>query len=238
MRKISGEKIMMITGVRIGESAARDQRIALSCSRDTGECGQGWFQISTPEAIADTLAPLLHWRLCHVYDWIYFSQDKHGYDVSDIAVIYGEGDVRTGCIECNLASRDVSLERLIRNPEWQYLKPLLELKPLYKELKLAFWRKRKTKPEICKSGKISKNIQRMGPLTMEGRSYGLEKVLDIQRRAKIDLINDEEEERIREMWAYDVWPEKWSKEDIDAIFPFDFIQLEDGKFIVQPLLIR
>jgi DNA sulfur modification protein DndC len=39
LRKTSGEKILMITGVRIGESVARDQRIALSCSRDTGECG-------------------------------------------------------------------------------------------------------------------------------------------------------------------------------------------------------
>jgi DNA sulfur modification protein DndC len=131
------------------------------------------------------LAPLLHWRLCHVYDWLYFEQDRHGYKVvSDIAVIYGEGDVRTGCIECNLASRDISLERLIRNPEWTHLKPLLELKPLYKELKMACWRKRKLKPEKNKDGSFSKNIQRMGPLTMDGRSYGLERILNIQNRAK------------------------------------------------------
>lgn len=38
-----GQKILMITGVRVGESAARDQRIALSCGRDGAECGQGWF---------------------------------------------------------------------------------------------------------------------------------------------------------------------------------------------------
>jgi hypothetical protein len=37
----------MLTGVRIGESAARDQRIALSCTKDGGECGQGWFQQTT-----------------------------------------------------------------------------------------------------------------------------------------------------------------------------------------------
>ena len=47
-RESCGEKLLMLTGVRIGESAARDQRIALSCSKDGAECGQGWFQISTP----------------------------------------------------------------------------------------------------------------------------------------------------------------------------------------------
>ena len=52
LRNRSGEKILMLTGVRIGESAARDQRIALSCSRDGAECGQGWFQQKTPQAIA------------------------------------------------------------------------------------------------------------------------------------------------------------------------------------------
>lgn len=72
LREQAGQKLLMLTGVRIGESAARDQRIAVSCSKDSGECGQGWFQVSTPESIADTLAPLLHWRLCHVYDWLYF----------------------------------------------------------------------------------------------------------------------------------------------------------------------
>jgi len=72
MRGYREEKLLMLTGVRLGESAIRDQRIALSCSRDAGECGQGWFQMSTNDAIADTLAPLVHWRLCHIYDWLYF----------------------------------------------------------------------------------------------------------------------------------------------------------------------
>ncbi|ASC69476.1 hypothetical protein XM38_004030 [Halomicronema hongdechloris C2206] len=41
----------------------------MSCTRDGGECGQGWFQQTTSSAVADTLAPLLHWRVCHVWDW-------------------------------------------------------------------------------------------------------------------------------------------------------------------------
>jgi DNA sulfur modification protein DndC len=237
LRERTGEKLLMLTGVRLGESAVRDQRIALSCSKDSGECGQGWFQTSTPSAVADTLAPLLHWRLCHVYDWLYFEQGRHGYDVSDIAVIYGDGDVRTGCVECNLASRDTALEHLIRDPDWEHLRPLLELKPLYAELKNPKWRKRKIDPEIRQDGQYSENVQRMGPLTMEGRAYGLERVLGIQQRAGVDLINQVEEARIRELWALDTWPNKWSSDDANATDLHDALSVENGQIIRQSLLV-
>lgn len=237
LREQSGEKMLMLTGVRMGESAARDQRIALSCSKDSGECGQGWFQTATDNAVADTLAPLLHWRLCHVYDWLYLD-DRHEYDVSGVAAVYGEDDVRTGCIGCNLVDHDAALQRIIRNEKWAHLSPLLELKPLYRELTKAKWRKRKAEPEILKNGKPSKSGQRMGPLTMAARKYGLDKVLDIQRRAGVDLINAEEEAAIRNMWARNVWPNKWSDADISAAAPIDRIIADGDHVIRQALLVR
>lgn len=238
LREMVGEKLLMLTGVRLGESAARDQRIAVSCSKDSGECGQGWFQTATPEAIADTLAPLLHWRLCHVYDWLYLNDDCHGFDTSAIAAIYGEDDIRTGCVGCNLASRDTALERLLRSPQYQHLRPLLELKPLYAELTKAKYRKRKIEPEMRQDGQWSRNVQRLGPLTMEARAYGLERVLDIQRRAGVDLVNREEEQRIREMWRLDVWPRKWSSTDADGDTPLDAMRLTlDGALAVQPRIV-
>jgi DNA sulfur modification protein DndC len=237
LREQAGEKLLMLTGVRMGESAARDQRIALSCSKDSGECGQGWFQTATDSAIADTLAPLLHWRLCHVYDWLYLD-DRHKYDVSGIAAIYGDEDVRTGCAGCNLVDRDTALERLVKNPAWAHIAPLLELKPLYRELTKSKWRKRKAEPELRKDGKYSKNGQRMGPLTMAGRKFGLDKVLDIQRRAGVDLINAEEEAAIREMWQTNTWPNKWSDQDIDANKPIDLAISDGSRIIRQALLVR
>ena len=237
LRERIGEKLLMITGVRLGESAARDQRIALSCSQNRGECGQGWFQRAADDAVADTLAPLLHWRVCHVFDWLYFDS-RHGYDVSGIAAVYGDTDVRTGCVGCNLASRDVALERLVRSPQWEHLRPLLELRPLYAELAKPRWRKRKIAPERLTSGKMGKNAQRMGPLTMEGRAYGLERVLDIQARAQVDLINAAEEARIREMWALDMWPQRWSSDDANATEPIDILVVDHGMVVArQPLLI-
>jgi DNA sulfur modification protein DndC len=201
--------------------------------------GQGWFQVGTPESVADTLAPLLHWRLCHVYDWLYFEPERHGLDTSGIAAVYGEDEVRTGCVGCNLASRDNALERLVRQPEWEHLRPLLEIKPLFAELKMAKRRKRKAEPEMRQDGKWAQNVQRLGPLTMEARSYGLERVLDIQRRARVDLINADEEQRIRELWAANTWPNKWTGEEVNGDKLLDALTVNGyGEIISQPILME
>ncbi len=237
IRQAAGEKLLMLTGVRLGESAARDQRIALSCSRDSGECGQGWFQTAPPDSVADTLAPLLHWRLCFVYDWLYFD-DRHGYDVSGIADIYGEDDVRTGCVGCNLTSRDTALERLLRNPAWAHLSPLLELRPLYTELTMSKHRKRKAEPEMRQDGKWSQNAQRLGPLTMEARLYGLGRVLDIQERAGVDLVNSEEEARIRELITLNTWPNRWDGTEVVGDELLDAVTIDAfGDIVTQPRLV-
>lgn len=237
VRRAAGEKLLMLTGVRLGESAARDQRIALSCSRDSGECGQGWFQTAPPDSVADTLAPLLHWRLCHVYDWLYFD-DRHGYDVTGIADIYGEDDIRTGCVGCNLASRDTALERLLRNPQYGHLAPLMELRQLYTELTMAKHRKRKAEPELRQDGQWSQNVQRLGPLTMEARAYGLERIKDIQSRARVDLIDAAEEARIRELWALNTWPNRWDGTEPVGSQLLDSVTINAlGDIIVQPVLV-
>ncbi len=212
LREHYQEKFLMLTGVRIGESAARDQRIALSCSRDGSECGQGWFQTTTPAAVADTLAPLLHWRVCHIWDYLQFHAPRFGFPTQPIAEIYGgsekeEINTRTGCVGCNLASRDVALDTVLKLPEWAYLAPLQGLRPLYAELTRPESRLRKDGTDRRKDGTLTANPMRLGPLTMEARIMGLERVLTIQRevntsarrrqRPLIDLINQEEEARIR-----------------------------------------
>jgi DNA sulfur modification protein DndC len=225
LRARAGEKLLMLTGVRLGESAARDARIITSCSRDGAECGQGWFQEATPEAIADTLAPLLHWRVCHVWDWLMWFAPADGFATAQVAKVYGvdesqESNARTGCIGCALASQDHALRAVIKTPGWEYLAPLLRLKPLYGELSFEHrHRLRKAEAEYRKDGSMAMNPQRVGPLTMEAREYGLSVVLGVQaeiniaaralNRPEISLINDEEEARIRELIAAGTWPRGW-----------------------------
>ena len=229
LRQERGEKFLMLTGVRIGESAARDQRIALSCTKDGGECGQGWFQQTTSTAVADVLAPLLHWRVCHVWDWLVQADVELGYPTFDIAEVYGHDpqddlgetesiNARTGCIGCPLVQEDAALERVLANPKWTYLAPLRQLRPLYWEVKKPQYRLRKH-GEVKKDGSLAKKQGRLGPLTLETREWMLGEILRIEAEVnagsaqagqpEICLINAEELARIHELIAAETWPEKW-----------------------------
>lgn len=219
------EKLLMITGVRLGESAARDERIALSCSKDGAECGQGWLQQSAKEGLNDTLAPLLHWRVCHVWDWLNFFAPDEGFPTQMIAESYGgdeatEINARTGCVGCNLASRDLALETILKKypKTWGYLSPLLKLRAIYAEMKKPENRLRKH-GERKKDGSLAANQGRLGPLTFDARLYFLEQVMKIQddiwisaetqNRPKPELISHEEYWRIIELIEAKTYPNGW-----------------------------
>jgi DNA sulfur modification protein DndC len=238
LREQYGEKFLMLTGVRIGESAARDQRIAVSCSKDGAECGQGWYQEATPESVADVLAPCLHWRVCHVWDWLTFHAPGQGFPTQVIGEVYGgdektEINARTGCVGCNLASKDTALDTVLKR-----------LRPLYADIIRPQYRLRKDGTDRRKDGTLAANPMRMGPLTMEARRMGLAEILAIQGevnavadalgRPCIDLINQEEHSRILELIEANTWPQKWTGNEIrgDAMIPQ---VVADG--IVQPLLL-
>lgn len=217
-------KLLTITGLRIGESAMRDGRIFASCGRDGGECGQGWLQQTDRTDLTDTLAPLLHARVCHVWDILTFLAPEWGLPTGEIGRIYGgeekdEINARTGCVGCNLATKDTALETVLRTmPEWSHLSPLLHLRTLYAALKKPANRIRKN-GERRQDGSLAKNQGRMGPLMMEARRWGFEQVMEIQDeinttavglgRPGYTLINAEEAAFIRECWLNNVWPDGW-----------------------------
>lgn len=247
-----GEKILMLTGVRQGESAIRDNRIAMSCGRNGAECGQGWYQETLPDALCDTLAPILHWRVCHVWDWLQIMapmQEFGGWDTRSLAEAYGgeeaeEINARTGCVGCPLASRDTALDAMVRQPQWAYLQPLKELRPLWRRLREAENRKRMRAGEKRKDGSLSANQHRMGPIVLEVRLEALDCVLEIQARVNkaaaelgrpaLDLLNSEEEARIRELISAGTWPRRWKGDEPRGDEPFEE-HLGDG--FVQGVLV-
>ena len=237
LREESGEKVLMLTGVRVGESAARDARISLACGKNGSECGQGWFQETTPESVADTLAPILHWRVCLVWKWLRDYAPGLGYPTQLIAESYGgdeaeEVNARTGCVGCNLASRDVALETIIRNPKWAHLKALMGLREVYAELKKPKNRLRKDGSERRKDGVLSSNPNRMGPLTLEARRWGLEQIKAIQASARVCLIDEQEEAAILSMIDARTWPNGWDGTEPVATTPMDETIAEG---LVQPV---
>jgi len=246
----------MITGVRMGESAVRDDRIVMSCSKDGAECGQGWYQQVLPEAKGirgrlATLAPLLHWRVCIIWDWLKVFAPEPAFGAWPTAILadaYGGDDAeeinaRTGCICCPLASKDSALLAIIAMPQWAYLAPLLELRALYHWLRQPAQRLRKAGAEKLKSGGIAKNPQRMGPVTLDARLHALGVVLDVQARVnaeadrlgrpRVDILNAEEEVRIRELVAAKTWPDGWTGDEPLATVWLDRVN-QDGS--VEPIL--
>jgi DNA sulfur modification protein DndC len=223
------EKFLMLLGVRKGESIVRDERITVSCTRDGGECGQGWFVHTTPTEYADQLSPLLHWRLCNVWDWLMLYESEHKFKTHFVAQAYGideedsPADVnsRTGCVGCNLVDEDNMLARLLKMQEWAYLEPLTRLRPLYRKYKLAENRLGRAQTNLKQ---IEKRPVRLGPIALEEREELLEEILSIQREInakrsdspEVLLINDEEEARIRELISLKTYPKGWRGDELRA----------------------
>lgn len=83
----------------------------------------------------------------------------------------------------------------------------------------------------------------MGPLTLEARQHALGEVLAMQSevnaaakrlgRPPLDMLDAEEEARIRALIAAGTWPDGWSGDEPLADLPLDRV-FADGT--VQPLL--
>lgn len=246
-------KVLMLTGVREGESAAWDDRIAVACSRNGSECGQGWFYQDLESESCSTLAPLLHWRVCHIWDWLRVlapSQRFGGWPTALLADAYGgeaaqEINARTGCVGCPLASRDTALEAILRMPHWEYLRPLLRLRDVYRALREPRNRLRKPGGERRKDGTLSKNQHRMGPITLEARLWALDEIIALQMeinlaavdlgRPKVDILNIEEMDRIEELIELRQWPDGWTGSEPRADELYEETTLSGERYQMLPI---
>lgn len=224
-------KPLLLHGVRIGESAPRDDRIGVACAKEDSECGQGWYQQTPMDAVADKLGPILRWRVCHVAAWLshWAGEEEFGaWDTSLLVRAYGgeeamEAGARTGCVGCPLVTEDRALGRVIAQPLWAYLAPLARLRGIYESLRSPTKRLRKPPGETRKDGGLVAKQERLGPLTLDARREALAEILSIQAevnaaaerlgRPLVDLLNQEEINRIEEYLAAGEWPEGWTGDE-------------------------
>jgi DNA sulfur modification protein DndC len=265
------DRMVLLTGVRRGESVARDQRLdkvaetelvgasgeegeeeepiaPMSCSKENAECSQGHLQTNPPKSVKRAIAPILHWRVCRVWDWLMLEAPMYGFNTAIVAEVYGdeeshEEEARTGCIGCNLVTKDHMLERLLKNERWSYLAPLQQLRPLYAEWRRPANRFRADGLARRKDGELLKRGMALGPLTFEARLAGLSAIKaiqqDIERAAQkqgmptVSLIEREEEARIRELIAARTMPMRWTGDEVtgDVLIP---LVVAEG--VIQPLL--
>jgi DNA sulfur modification protein DndC len=245
IREADPARVLLMTGVRQGESAIRDGRIAMSCGKNGTECGQGWFQQDISGV--DKLAPLLHWRVCTVWDWLKIFAPRQGWQTQFLADAYGgdeaeEINARTGCVGCPLASEDKALDAILKNPYWQFLRPLKRLRAIYREMRLPQHRLRQPGGEARKDGTLSANQNRMGPLTIEARIRFFGEILEMQREINatrpgelpwIEFLNEEEIVYIHQCWQNRMYPNGWTGNESRADQLFEQHYADGSK---QPLL--
>lgn len=221
------DNTLFLTGIRFGESRSRDDRIAVSCSKDSGECGQGWFQNSFNQYGYASLSPIVHWRVCNVFDWLYFEQDKHKFPVDGLLQIYGEDDIRTGCMACFLVEQDKPLLKVSRLNEWKHLRPILKLYDVYDFLN-SHTNRLKKPLSYNKNGSLSKKSGVVGPTTIKARQKAFEMVMKIQELSGVILITSEQEDRIRWHWKNKTFPKGWKGNEPVATLPQQKLKVIKG----------
>lgn len=185
---IQPNRTVILTGVRFGESVARDQRMSLSCRRG-GECGQGvWFQYSS-RLQAAYLAPIAYWQECDVWDFLNFLAPQWGYPTHHLSrEVYNGQNLRFGCWMCTVVSQDRTMERLVSQPQWAHLRPLLEFRGKIIEVTRSV------------ESRLLRPDGKPGRLSLETRRKLLEELLFLQSTLGMTLISDEEVSFIQQLW--------------------------------------
>ena len=185
-------KTLILTGVRFGESRARDVRLYQSCSRG-GECGQGvWFQFSS-RLQAAYMAPIVEWGECDVWDFLQFHAPALGYPTRHIEdSIYNGRETRFGCWMCTVVRQDRTMEKITALLRWSHLRPLLDFRQRVKELT--------SRPE----SRLIRPDGKPGRLTLAVRRQLLDELLKLQTTVGIEIVSPDEIAIIQKYWGKEV----------------------------------
>jgi DNA sulfur modification protein DndC len=186
VQSLPGKKAIL-TGVRFGESDARDSRLLLSCSRG-GECGQGVMFEEAKRLNALYVAPIAFWRECFVWDYLNLVAPFLGYPTGALEGVYGSRDTRFGCWTCTVVRRDKAMARALENGH-AHLRPLYE----FREWLWSWTRDPGTR--------VKRKDGNPGRLTLEARREVYRRLKEVEERVGVKLMTPEEEALIRESWG-------------------------------------
>lgn len=208
---------LVLTGLRLGESAMRDGKLLRSSCAAGGECG-------IPDPGEGKYSPLLRWKTCQVIDWLSGAVDEKVrrvmgdvfavtarlvdlYGVTTATDLFGEREAvsaaRFGCVGCPAISAEDHAPRSVlrRNGVGS---PLNELYDVWHEAR---------RPENRLVNRQKGRVGKPGPIRMEARKRLFARVMDIQRRARVVLVTPGDEAFIRRCWVEGVYPRGWSAAD-------------------------
>lgn len=212
-------EVIMVLGVRKGESATRDQVLSLHSIQNSLLLRHS----TLPNAFV--YAPIVDFSLNDVWFYLLNVPSPWNNDNKELITLYrntnaqGEcplvvdettpscGNSRFGCWTCTVVTKDKAMEGLIYNGE-EWMEPLLEFRDF-----LAETQDPARKPEIRehrrRNGQITILNDKLvhGPYTLDFCKELLERLLTIQQQVRkegpdpnIKLITDSELEEIRKIW--------------------------------------
>lgn len=186
---IERDRTAILTGVRFGESRARDTRLSASCSRG-GECGQGLWLEHSRRLGATYFAPLIDWQDCDVWDYLTLVAPTFGYRTRDLSDLYNGPDTRFGCWTCTVVTQEKALARTVERTEWRHLAPMAVFRQ-------HLWDStRSAQTRLDKDG-------RPGRLDLVTRQRLLAELLAVQEETGVRLITKREIAAIHREWQQD-----------------------------------
>ncbi len=187
---------LIITGVRFGESDARDARLNLSCQRG-GECGQGvWYQHSNRLDVG-YFSPIITWRECDVWDFLNFVAPTWGYPTGNLQDVYMGRETRFGCWVCTVVSQDRTMQKIVKvHQEYQGLLG-------FRDWLMEFGRLPKNR--------VSKPNGLPGRLTLSARKKILERLRDVEKNLGKTLLTDGEYKMIQSYWRDPKYGDKYKE---------------------------
>ena len=176
-RKLSNDKGIFITGMRIGESKQRDTKLKNSClSPGANECGGDiWINQSG----IDVAAPIISWTSFDVWYFLQSIAVKYVPAVKYVIDLYGNTTMRFGCWMCTVVQRDKTMEIMAKSGNQKIQKMLAFREWLVEEA-------RKPENRYLRKNRIK------GRLNKDFRKTILEKVLELQDEIGISIISKEE----------------------------------------------
>ena len=212
-------EVIMVLGVRKGESATRDQVLSLHRIKDS------LLSRHTTLPNASVYTPVVDFTMEDVWMYLLSNPSPWGGDNRQLVTLYrntsaqGEcplvvdemtpscGNSRFGCWTCTVVTKDKAMEGLIDNGE-EWMLPLLEFRDFLAETQDPE-KKPETREHRRRNGQVTilNNKLVHGPYTLKFCKELLKRLLTTQQQVReegtdpdIKLITEDELEEIRKIW--------------------------------------
>ncbi|RJE73200.1 hypothetical protein BGP76_02165 [Reichenbachiella sp. MSK19-1] len=207
-------KAVVLLGIRNGESEQRDRTM-----KKHSTSSDHYFNQSGSSS-KKIFSPIVHHNIKDVWAALKFNSFPESIDSQKLGELYKDagsecpvyrelpgkscGSSRFGCWTCTVVRKDKSISKMIENGYSE-----LEELHSFRNWISVFRDNKNYRCETRRNGQIG-----LGPITLEGRKIILDRLLETERKSKMNLISDIEIRRIKELWNKDLNDPKYQEKQL------------------------